>query len=235
MSLNTFEIPLFCRHRDCSIENLPKPFAVVATDLNTGGEIWLKQGPLWEAVRFSISLPGIFTPARRNDQWLVDGGLVNPVPVSLCRAIGAEIVIAVNLNGALVGRHLMGRKERKGKKAQPSTEARLLDKLTAGLKKRATPFVSQWLDSTEKGPEVGKKAPGLLDVLAGSINIMQDRITGSRMAGDPSDVMLAPRLAHMGLLEFNRAAEAIEEGRDCVRRMLPALQEAGLVSDPAAG
>ena len=104
------EIVAFLRKLKISapIASYSKPFAAVATDLETGREIWLREGPIEEAVRASISIPGILSPARHADRWLVDGGLVNPVPVSVCRALGADVVIAVNLNGDLVGRHANG-------------------------------------------------------------------------------------------------------------------------------
>jgi NTE family protein len=198
----------FLRHRfgDVLIEDLPKPFATVATDLKTGSEIWLRNGPVWDAVRASIALPGIITPAYRDGQWLVDGGLVNPVPVSLCRALGAERVIAVNLNGGIVGKHFVERLKRPPQRDKTSTEARFLDKLTIQFKTR-----------------MAGVGPGLFDVLAGSINIMQDRITGSRITGDSPDVMIVPQLAHIGLLEFDRAREAMDEGQACVRRTMTDL------------
>ncbi len=196
------------------IQDLPKTFATLATDLNSGREIWFSDGSLLDAVRASIALPGIFTPVKLDDTWLVDGGLVNPVPVSLCRAMGAEVVIAVNLNGDIIGRHIRkAPAPRKDKKV--STEGRLLEKLSVSLKERATSLIS-----------LPSESPGLFEVLASSINIMQDRITRSRMAGDPPDVMLSPRLGHIGLLEFDRAAEAVREGRACVKRMMPALNDA---------
>lgn len=191
------------RFGDVLIEDLPKPFATVATDLKTGSEVWLRDGSVWDAVRASIALPGIITPAFRDGQWLVDGGLVNPVPVSLCRALGAERVIAVNLNGGIVGKHFVERLERPPQGDKASTEARLLDKLTIRLKQR-----------------MAVVGPGLFDVLAGSLNIMQDRITGSRIIGNSPDVMIVPQLAHIGLLEFDRAREAMEEGRACVKRAM---------------
>lgn len=197
------------------IEDLPKVFATTATDLSSGREIWFREGSLLDAVRASIALPGIFTPVRLDKQWLVDGGLVNPVPVSLCRAVGAQVVIAVNLNGDIVGKHLRKISEEFAEDQEASPERRLLEKLSVSLKERAASLIPQ--TSGE---------PGLFDVLASSINIMQDRITRSRMAGDPPNVILAPRLGHIGLLEFDRAAEAIEEGRACVKRMLPALKDA---------
>lgn len=208
--------------RDVAIEELPRQFACVATELDSGRELWLQSGPLMEAVRASIALPGLITPVRQGDTWIVDGGLVNPVPVSVCRALGADLVIAVNLNGDIVGRRSRERREivhldevRALQGAQAHATGRTMS--MAELRERASSLVSQLWPTGEQGP-------GLLDVVAGSINIMQDRITRSRMAGDPPDVLLAPRLAHMGLLEFDRAAEAIEEGRDTVQRMLPAIR-----------
>jgi len=197
------------RFGEILIEELPKPFATVATDLKTGREVWIRNGPLWDAVRASIALPGFITPTRVADQWLVDGGLVNPVPVSLCRAMGAEFIVAVNLNGDIVGKHFNEDMKAATKKKDASTEAKLLDKLTIRLKER-----------------VRSGTPGLFDVLAGSINIMQDRITGGRLADHPPDVMITPHLAHIGLLEFDRAGETIDEGRAAVKRMAEALKNA---------
>lgn len=201
------------------IENLPKTFAAVAADLSSGREVWFSSGPLLDAVRASISLPGIFTPVVSDGQWLVDGGLVNPVPVSLCRAMGAGVVIAVNLNGDIVGRHLRRTAYKPAENEKPSAEIRFLEKLSSSLMKRASTF-----KNGEKKQD--EWTPGLFDVLASSINIMQDRITRSRMAGDPPDIILSPRLGHIGLLEFDRAEETIEEGGKCVERMLPALKDA---------
>jgi NTE family protein len=207
------------RFGDSLIEDLPKPFAAVATELHTGREIWIREGSLWEAVRASISFPGILTPVKVQNRWLVDGGLVNPVPVSVCRAMGSEAIIAVNLNGDIVGRRSIKDGEDGPKEEKTSTEIRLLNKLVASIKERATPVVSQLLKSSVD-------SPGLFEVIAGSIDIMQDRITRSRLAGEPADLVLAPRLGKIKLLEFDRAEEVIEEGRDCVRRMLPVIQDA---------
>lgn len=203
---------------EVSIENLPKPFAAVATELATGREIWIRQGLLLEAVRASIALPGIFTPVRRDDCWLVDGSLVNPVPVSVCRALGADLVIAVNLNGGLLERYARKFTPVAEKDEGMNAEASLLEKLSVELKQRANSLVSQLFDSSVK-------TPGLFEVLSSSLNIMQDLIVRSRMAGDPPELLIAPRLAHIGLLEFDRAKEAIEEGRASVKRMLPALED----------
>ncbi len=199
---------------DAVIEALDKRYASIATDLETGREIWLTEGSVLEAVWSSISLPGLFPAIKNNNKWLVDGGLVNPVPVSVCRALGADIVIAVNLNGNIVGKHFQKPKE-VVKKQQNS-----------GVVSKITDLVAEYTSSVFSTAKVEEEPPSLFEAIAGSVNITQDRITRSRMAGDPPDILLSPKLAHIGLLEFYRAAEAIAEGRDCVKRMLPEIQYA---------
>ncbi len=202
------------RFRDWLIEALPKPFGAVATDLYTGREIWFREGSLFAATRASIALPGLFIPVVHKDRVLVDGGLVNPVPVSLCRAMGADVVIAVDLNTDIVGKHLR-REEEEG---WSETLQQLL-----GDEFARSGFVQSLLDGAlrikgwvnEASPQ---KPPSLMEVMASSINIMQVRITRSRMAGDPPEAIIAPRLAELGLMEFHRAEAAIEEGRQAVAR-----------------
>jgi len=208
---------------DFSIESLPRRFATVATELDTGREIWLQEGPLMDAVRASIGLPGLFVPVQLNGRWLVDGGLSNPVPVSLCRAMGAELVIAVNLNGDIVGKHRRRTDQAHKSEENVPTDVDFMDKLSAQLKNSLHEQKSILLSRL-----FGKshETPGFFEVLAGSINIMQDRITRSRMAGDPPEVILSPHLAHLGLMEFDQAATAINEGHACVQRMRPALEAA---------
>ena len=89
---------------DVTIEDLPLRFAAIATEIGTGHEIWLTRGRLADALRASYALPGIFPPVQVGERWLVDGALVNPVPVSAARALGARLVIAVNVNTDLFGR-----------------------------------------------------------------------------------------------------------------------------------
>jgi NTE family protein len=206
------------------IELLPRHFGAVATELDTGREIWFQDGPLLEAVRASIALPGVFTPVQFNGRWLVDGGLSNPVPVSLCRAMGADVVIAVNLNGNIVGKHRINharetesaRKENANNKSTPWGKVSV--QLKNSINERKNVLLSQLFGNS-------LDSPGLFNVLATSINIMQDLITRSRMAGDPPEMILSPRLSRLGLMEFDQAATAIEEGRACVRRMQPDLEQ----------
>lgn len=198
---------------DVPISELPLPFAAVATDLHTGREAWLQEGMVSDAVRTSIALPGLFTPVEHEGRWLVDGGLVNPVPVSLCRAMGADLVIAVDLNSDIVGKHL--RKARAPKTAAPvnpeGVGETMLARIQSGM---ATLGIAS--------PKTPDNRPSMLEVLASSINIMQERITRSRLAGDPADVLITPRLAEFGLMEFHRAAVAIEMGS---RATKPVLQQ----------
>jgi NTE family protein len=206
------------------IEDLEMPFACVATELGTGREVWLREGSLLDACRASIAMPGMFAPSRmKENQLLVDGGLVNPVPVSLARAMGGDVVIAVNLNGDLIGRHFFVRaaesqvSDEESERALTEIEekdtviAKWAAKMKTGFGVRLDSYISSL--RKQESPD-----PGLFDVIAGSVDIMQDRITRSRMAGEPPDVQITPLLSHVGLMEFDRAAESISEGRQATRR-----------------
>lgn len=181
--------------------DLDRPFACVATDLATGREIWLREGSVAAAVGASIALPGLFSPQLLNDRFLVDGGLVNPVPVSLCRAFDADVVIAVDLGMDM----LTILQRRNGKPV-----------LANGGWRNA---VGRWFGRGEDEPV----RPSLADVVTNSIAIMQGRISRSRLAGEPADVMIAPRLGQLNLLDYHRAAEAIVAGRKATEHMLPLL------------
>lgn len=193
---------------DHEFKDLPLSFACVATDLLSGREIWLREGSVAEAVRASVALPGLFAPRLRDDRLLVDGGLVNPVPVSLCRAMGADIVIAVDLGSDLVGKRF-----KPGEPAQAS-------------RNRWRQRIGQMFGAPGEAHVESTEHPSLLDVVAGSINIMQVRIARSRLAGEPADVLIAPRLGHVGLFDYHRGEEAVEEGLEAVRVMQPAIMRA---------
>jgi len=191
---------------DALIEGYQRQFAAVATELSSGREVWLMKGSIVEAVWSSISMPGLFPAIKVNNAWLVDGGLVNPVPVSTCRALGANIVIAVNLNSDLLGRY-----------GKPDQDVTTVDE---SVTKKLTTLAKQYGSSFFSNENSEDPAPGLLDAIAGSINITQDRITRSRLAGDPADIILSPKLADVGLMEIYRAHEAIAEGKKCVQRKM---------------
>lgn len=214
---------------ELTFEQLGKSFGAVATDLESGREIWLQHGRLAEAVRSSISLPGLFTPYRaKNGRYLVDGGLVNPVPVSLCRAMGADLVIAVNLNSEIVGKHLRNSRRLSDEFVEQARESAPASEDQQEIRKAESDFfkkVSQLFgDNSNRESGESEISPGMMDVVATSLNIMQDRITRSRMAGDPADLVITPRLAQIGLMEFYRAEEAIAEGVKTVRLAEQQLQ-----------
>ncbi|MDP6416082.1 MAG: patatin-like phospholipase family protein [Gammaproteobacteria bacterium] len=192
---------------DRNIEDLPKKFGTVSTDLDTGREAWFTEGGLADAVRVSMALPGLFPAVRHKHRWMVDGGLVNPVPVSICRALGADVVIAVNLNSGIIGKHKTEVQEE-----APQDNSGVLSNLKQQVKEYSNAFFP--------GREDKDEPPGLFYAIANSLLIVQDRITRSRLAGDPADVLLSPQLAHIGMMEFHHAAEAIKEGEDCVQKSL---------------
>lgn len=203
---------------DGPIEDLNRRYAAIATDLASGREVWLQEGPIVDAVRASIALPGIISPMPWRDSWLVDGGLVNPVPVSTCRALGADVIIAVDLNGDLLNRRFGSGADLIVSGASPSNAglARFLAQLPEPVRQQAEQIVPGLL---HRGP----RAPNYFDVLANSIYVMQDQITRSRLAGEPPHVLLQPRLRGIGVMEFNRAGDAIAEGRAAVQQAMPAL------------
>lgn len=196
-----------------NFEELSVPLACVATELDSGREVWLRQGKVADAVRASIALPGLISPAVRDGRVLVDGGLVNPVPVSLCRAMGADVVIAVDLGSDLVGR--TRRRKSTHELSADSWSQRLLSMVGLG-------------NGGENGRDLdgqeGANLPSLATILTSSINIMQMRIARSRLAGEPADVLITPRVAQLSIMDFDHAAEAIVEGRAAVERARPTLR-----------
>lgn len=204
---------------DTTIEDLPRRFAAIATELGSGHEIWLTRGRLIDALRASYALPGIFNPVRVGGRWLVDGALVNPVPVSAARALGARLVIAVNLNADLLGHGTTisshGPDEHDLKALREQRER------PTGFRKFLDPehmLKRHFMDVSGR--------PNIANVMIDAFNIMQDRITRSRLAGDPPDVLINPRLGKIGLFDFHRAKETIEIGDQAARRALPDIVEA---------
>jgi NTE family protein len=203
------------------IEDLPMKYASVATEVRTGHEIWLTHGRVVEAMRASYALPGIFSPVLVGDRWLVDGALVNPVPVSAARALGAEIVIAANLSSD-VFTHSTTIYSHGQPVAVPET---VIDQAAAPPKRRFGKFFSP--ERTVKREFFGGGGrPGISSVMADAFNIMQDRITRARLAGDPPDLLITPRVGQIGWFDFHRAAELIAFGARAAERALNAIEEA---------
>ncbi len=201
---------------DSRIDDLPIRFAAIATEFNTGHEIWLTRGRLAEALRASYALPGIFPPVLLGGRWLVDGALVNPVPVSAARALGARLVIAVNLNSDLFGRGTIIA-------SHGSDES---DELPAD-KPKPNGLLGMFGERSLRRQFLGRRGrPGIPTVMVEAFNVMQDRITRARLAGDPPDVLVSPRLGAVGWFDFHRAAEAIAIGAEATEKAIEAVTEA---------
>ncbi len=199
---------------DTQVDDLDQRFCAIATELRTGHEIWLKHGRLVDALRASYALPGVFRPVRVGGRWLIDGAIVNPIPVSVARAMGARLVIAVNLHSNVFGRGSVipyweeaeaDADDDTPPESAPGNARRLLQRQMFGR---------------------GEGAPGISAVMMDAFNITQDRISRARLAGDPPDVSVSPRMRHVGLFEFHRAREAIAHGIEAAERALDDIAEA---------
>ena len=204
------------------IESMPKRYAAIATELGSGHEVWLTNGRLVEAMRASYALPGIFQPAKVGGRWLMDGALVNPIPVSAARALGARWVIAVNLSGDSFG---------KGGTLAPDqisidvTEA-VDDTAEAATGEPRPNGRSAWKLLHRQFFGRNREQPGISTVMMDAFNIIQDRIARARLMGDPPDFMVSPKLNGFGLFEFHRAAEMIPSGRTALAREVDQISEA---------
>lgn len=229
------------------IEGLGKKFVAVATDMNTGHEVWLKHGSLIEAIRASYALPGVFEPVLHEGRWLIDGALVNPVPISVCRAFDARLVIAVNLNLDAFGmtsalnyfrleEEMEAEREREEERARALMEqeeelfgedgdgTRSVRQMIAGRLRRMRDSDRTLLQQLfNRKPKAG---PGLTTVMTSALNIVQDRLARSRMAADPADVVIEPDVGHINLVDFDKAEELIERGAEAVDRSMPFINRA---------
>lgn len=183
--------------------DLPKPFVCVATEIRTGHEIWLSSGSLINAMRASYALPGVFEPVTCNKRMLIDGALVNPVPVSVCRAYEQPLVVAVNLHYDLFGRAAV-------------------IKHSAGELIVEKPVKSAERFNAERNSR--EERLGITGVMVEAFNIIQDRISRARLAGDPPDLSLQPKLGHIGLTEFHRADESIRLGYEATKSQISELE-----------
>ena len=205
---------------DRHIEDLPLRFAAVATELRTGHEIWLTRGPMVEALRASYALPGIFDPVPLGGRLLFDGALVNPIPVTTTRALAADLVIAVNLNADMFGRGGVI-PDHGGPRVPPTDET--AEALAEGL---FSPMLGAARSLTQRMGRRTAPGPGLASVMVDAFNITQDRIARARLAGDPPDVHLKPRLGKVNLFDFHRAEEAIALGEEAVAHGMEDLRAA---------
>jgi len=205
------------------IEDLPTKFASVATEVRTGHEIWLTHGRIVDAMRASYALPGIFSPVMVGDRWLVDGALVNPVPVSAARAFGAEIVIAANLSSDVFAHSTTIYSHGPAPEVAVVSTPEILDPTPP--KRGFGKFFSP--ERTLKREFFGGGGrPGISTVMVDAFNIMQDRITRARLAGDPPDLLISPRVGQIGWFDFHRAEDLIAHGVRAAERAIESIQEA---------
>lgn len=188
--------------------DLPIPFGTVATDLYSGREMAFSEGDITLAVKASCAIPGLFPPVQHNDRWLVDGAVVNPVPVNLCHQLGADFIIAVNL----------GADHRPQIASCPEQEHEQNQQKTNDFFAKSQDIMKQWF-----GNKADKNTPSVFGVMSSSMDILQARITRSRLASEPPDLIIEPHLRQFGIMEFYRAEELIEEGRQSVERILGQL------------
>lgn len=189
-----------------NIESLRQKFVAVTAELATGHECWLMEGDLGQAIQAAYALPGVFPPRAVNGRWLIDGALVNPLPVSACRALGARMVIAVGLHADAFGHGAVRRKERFSLTTDDSGEE-LEETHAGGIAQRL--MLRRLFHPSENTPGVGT-------VMLASFNILMDRATRARLAGEPPDVQIMPQVGHIGLLDFDQADELIALGREAV-------------------
>jgi NTE family protein len=207
---------------DREIGDLPVPYGAVATELGSGREVWLRHGKMLDAVRASCAMPGLFQPAVRDGALLVDGGLVNPVPVSMCRALGADLVIAVDLSWGKLGIY---RDRSRGNTSSLDSTVELPQAAPHDMPGWLGRMGRGWFARAAKKVEEQVKMPSIFEVFTTSLDIVEMRVARSRLSGDPADVLLTPLLPGFGTMEFHRAKEAIEEGRAAVERMTPLIEQ----------
>jgi NTE family protein len=202
---------------DRQIDDLAIPYGAIATELHSGRELWLRHGNVLEAVRASCAMPGLFTPVVRDGVVLVDGGLVNPVPVSMCRALGAELVVAVDLSWGKLGPYRRSKERKVTTREEPSWIGRLTTKMMPGKGGHEDPSIVP--------PQEEPTIPSIFNVFMTALDIVETRVARSRLAGEPADVLITPLLPDFATMDFHRAEEAIAEGRAAVERMGPLLQQ----------
>ena len=203
---------------DTGFADLPLRLAAIATEIGTGHEIWLTRGRLSEAMAASYALPGIFPPKLIGGRWLMDGAMVNPLPISAARALGARLVIAVNLNADNFGRGTIIQDHGPNAEDDARRARHELERSQSrGIFRPARLIHRQFF--------VGSDGPGLSTVMVEAFQVMQDRITRSRLAGDPPDVMISPRLGRINLFDFHRASDSIAIGAEAAEKAIEAISE----------
>lgn len=215
---------LFSIHTDAkTFDDFKIPVNMIATDLNTGKKVVIDSGNIIEGIRASVSVPGVFTPVKRGDKWLVDGGLVDPIPVSAVRNMGADFVIAVDLNSDHVSREHKTKKQSTKVKMPSKKKNELMLRIAAQYNSAGDAVksrINRWFSTSNKSPNI-------IDVMGTSLGIMQEQISRINLAMDPPDILIQPRLGDLKMFDFDQAERSILEGYtqaklqiDIIKRML---------------
>jgi len=187
------------------------PVMMVATDIASGKKVVLKSGNIFEALRATMSIPGLFAPVKVKGRWLVDSGLVDPVPVGVARALEADVVIAVDLNSGMASRRMSSRtaKGAAGKSGEsPGYKSELLRKMVEYYEHAETSFTAKISELLNRE----SATPDIIETVMTSINIMQERITRVNLAVEPPDILIQPRLGQLKMMDFDHVEQTIEEG-----------------------
>ncbi|OHE79564.1 MAG: hypothetical protein A2X76_07590 [Lysobacterales bacterium GWF1_69_6] len=212
---------------DHLIEDLPIPYTAVATDLASQREVWLTRGKLFDAIRASIAIPMIFTPAMFEGRELVDGGLLAPVPIAATRQMRVDRVIAVDVNGPVPWANpgLEPRAEEVVAGHAEEDEAGDADGGPESLRER---MASIWesIAASVTPARAGKvKSRGVMDLMSRSLDTMQAHMARVQLAQDPPDLLIQLSREAATFYEFWRAGELVEKGRQAAEK---ALDAAGL-------
>ncbi len=206
---------------DTQFKDLPHKFVCIATDLATGHEVWLRDGNLMEAMTASFALPGVFPPVSIDGRNLVDGALVNPCPISPCQALGARMTIAIDLNTDLIG-----------KSTKPGANYQTIAGFDVFDNKDVPPEQQKKFKASALSRRLFRREkhnPSLFGVMVSGLGIIQDRLTRSRLAGEPPDIHIKPPIGHIGLLEFEKAEELIKLGEEATEKLIPEIKAAMMV------
>lgn len=211
---------LFSIHTDAkTFDDFKIPLSMVATNVKTGEKIVINSGNIIEGIRASVSVPGVFTPVKRGNDWLVDGGLVDPTPVSVVKEMGAEFIIAVDLNSDIIGPQKKKELKKEPKKDKKNQRHEIIDRISNQYnfaEKAVMSQINKWFPSSPKT----EKAPNIIDIMGSSIGIMQKQISRINLAMDPPDVLIQPRLGDLGMFDFDEAERSIKEGYEQTKLQL---------------
>lgn len=204
---------------DWKIEDLAIPFAAVSIDLITGEEILMREGRVLDAIRASISIPGIFVPHRMGRRLLVDGALRNPVPVSHLEEMGSDVRVAVNLHAQPVREIMRSKKARDG--STPGTISaqliNLVDRRLARFRRRG---------HRSRATDDGQVEPNLFEILTASMTVLEHELARHRLAREPVDVVIGPDVHSIRSFEFHKARKAIHAGLIATEKHLPEIRKA---------